>query len=282
MKILVTGSEGFIGKNLVTALKSQGHEVIGWDIKLGSGVEDAGEHWRNLPKDIDTIYHLGCVNQMSALSQPYRNLTSNSLACKFISGAAKRMGARFIYTSTASVYGNALEIPTPVTAREAPITDYAVAKLAGEHFVRNSGANWTILRLSNVYGPHQTLDNPYCGVIGRFITQSLAGEPMTIIGDGTQTRDFSYVDDVVEHLIFSAPRPWASERTLNVSSGQETSVSRLAKKISVETGGGYGTGTERRPIDGVQRRLLVPDLVCETELGVGIARTVDWFRSTGV
>lgn len=283
MRVLVTGSEGFIGKNLCHALKREGHEVEEWDVKAAPYLDVTNfDPYRYFNRDIDVIYHLACINQMQATKHPEANLYVNSLATQNLANLAAKIRAKFIYTSTASVYGNATQIPTPVSAKLAPLTDYAVAKLAGEFFVQNSGADYTILRLSNVYGPHQTLDNPYCGVIGRFITQALAGEQMTVIGDGMQTRDFSYVDDVVEHIYRAGLPEWycspTSGQILNVSSGVETSVTRLAKYINWETGASYELGTNKRPIDGVQRRLLKPDLVCSTPLQVGIFKTIQWFK----
>lgn len=278
MKCLVTGSEGFIGKNLVAALKADGHEVDEWDVKNGDDI--TRNFFITHPEDtFDVVYHLACMNQMTAADPDaaIQNLEVNAYGTRRLAEYAVDNDAKFVYTSTASVYGNAEQIPTPVTAKLNPLTDYAVAKLAGEYFVQNSGADWTILRLSNVYGPHQTLDNPYCGVIGRFLEQEANGEPLTVIGDGMQTRDFTYVGDVVEHLQRAAykcayPSDY-SGRIFNVSRGRETPVEYVARSISHNI-----KRIEKRPIDGVDRRCLVPDLLCPTTLDAGIRLTKDWFR----
>lgn len=279
MRVLVTGSEGFVGKNLVERLLADGHEVVPYDEKIDRPTES---YWIE-QEPFDVCFHLACMNQMRATQFPQENLEVNAMDTRLMAEEARNQGAKFIYTSTASVYGNAKTIPTPVTEQLNPLTDYAVAKLAGEYFVKNSGADWTILRLSNVYGPHQTLDNPYCGVIGRFIEASLAGKPMQIIGDGQQTRDFSFVGDVVEHLVQVGIHR-REKGVFNVSSGVETSIYDLATIISAQTDHplyesdqNWVSGVPARPIDSIERRCLVPDLRCETDLDFGIEKTVDWF-----
>jgi UDP-glucose 4-epimerase len=268
-----------VGKNLVARLEADGHEVEKCDLKL-SGKDlvymfRVGDYFNS---DLDVIFHLACVNQMQAVDNPRENLEVNALMTREIALRAKMCGAKFVYTSTASAYGQADEIPTPVTAELRPQSDYAVAKLAGEFFVKNSGADWTILRLSNVYGPHQTVDNPYCGVIGRFFDQALKGEPLTIIGDGTQTRDFTYVDDVVDHLV-EMHLPEFSERIYNVSHGKEESILELGGHLSRLLGVRRIKPIEERSIDTISRRLLKSNLACPTTLADGLKQTLKWYRS---
>lgn len=270
MRILVTGSEGFIGKNLVARLEQDGHEVIKYDKKIDRPTES---YWIE-KEPFDICYHLACMNQTEASKFPEENVEVNTLDTRKMALEAAAIGAKFVYTSTASVYGNAKSVPTPVSADLNPLTDYAVAKLAGEYFVKNSGADCVIYRLSNVYGPHQTLDNPYCGVIGRFIEQALAGKPLTIIGDGTQTRDFTFVDDVVDVLLNLENR----KGVFNVSHGVETPVIKVAGAVIHALGKAVPVEfIEPRTIDGVQRRFLQSDLGCPTNLKTGIQKTVDWF-----
>lgn len=280
MKALVTGSEGFIGKNLCERLEKEGHEVIGFDPKISLG--HGGEELISRKEMGDVLFHLGCINQMQATENSVANLDVNALLTKSLAEYAAKNGMKFIYTSTASVYGNADVIPTPSKANLAPLTDYAVAKLAGEHYTQISGADWTIVRLSNVYGPHQTLENPYCGVIGRFMEQARAREPLTVIGDGSQTRDFTFVDDVVNRLLQIAdPRLKYSfnRKIFNLSHGQEIKIWSLADLISSLYDNGKYMVTEipERPIDGVKRRCLIPDIRCHTSLKTGLFLTKNWF-----
>jgi UDP-glucose 4-epimerase len=180
-----------------------------------------------------------------------------------------------VYTSTASVYGSALAVPTNAGAAPRPKSDYAIAKLAGEQFVQNSGADWTIFRLSNVYGPGQTTDNPYCGVVAKFMEAAMAGKPLQIIGDGSQTRDFTYVEDILPHLMNPELKG-----LLNCSHGVETSVSELAAQMLFgNLGLSLMAGTmaaPERPVDGIQRRCLISDVTCPTDLQTGLKRTYDW------
>lgn len=269
-KALVTGSHGFIGSRLVKALKERGDEVVESDSKTGTdlfqwNVIEAGPY--------DEIYHLACVNQELADFFPAENLKVNAMAAKLLSGLAAEQRARFVYTSTASVYGNAKQIPTPVDSHLQPKTDYAVAKLAGEHFVKSSGADYTIFRLSNVYGPGQSTDNPYCGVVAKFMEGIEAGETLKIFGDGAQTRDFTYVGDVVKVLMNPEHKG-----LLNVSHGDETSVLALAEKLGVLMGKKvHFQFTDERPVDGIRRRVLISDAECPTDLKTGLLQTLKWF-----
>jgi UDP-glucose 4-epimerase len=282
MRVLVTGSHGFIGSQLVLALKERGDEVAEWDFpKTGYGDVYRSGSWWAIDPYFDEIYHLACVNQEEALGQPRLNMDVNALGTKFMAGMAANSGARFVYTSTASVYGNPTAIPTAVVGQrsriwraEQPKSDYAVAKLAGEHFVRNSGAKYTIFRLSNVYGPGQTTDNPYCGVVAKFFEAAMRSEPLQIIGDGSQTRDFTYVEDILPHLMNPELKG-----VLNCSHGVETPVYQLAMYMAPVTQQDIDVKfIQERPVDGIQRRCLISDVTCPTDLQTGLQRTYDWLR----
>lgn len=275
MKAIVTGSSGFIGKNLVERLKLRDVEVLEYDVKDG---RDAKHVFYDKPQ-VDVIYHLACINQMRALFSSADNLLVNAHLTKGLADYAAETGARFVYTSTASVYGNAMQIPTPAHENPHPETDYAVAKLAGEHFVKNSGSDYAIYRLSNVYGPYQTLENPYCGVIGRFIESAIEGKPLKIIGDGHQTRDFTFVHDVVDILVTNETHI-GDFRTQNVGSGRETSILELAMTISRLVGNKTEfEWIEKRPIDGIRRRALRSDFKLPTKLTEGLEKTIIWAKN---
>jgi UDP-glucose 4-epimerase len=269
MRVLVTGSHGFIGSQLVLALKERGDTVVEADTKIGNdlfmwGVCEAGP--------FDEIYHLACVNQEAAVHNPKENLRVNAEAAWLMGKLAARDGSRFVYTSTASVYGQNLNIPTRSIDYEDPKSDYAVAKLAGEHFVKNSGSDYTVFRLSNVYGPGQSTENPYCGVVAKFMEAAMAGEPLKIIGDGSQTRDFTYVEDILPHLMNPDLKG-----VLNCSHGKETSILGLAMALNLSFGtlSSYEFVPER-PVDGIQRRCLISDVTCPTDLKTGLQKTYDW------
>jgi UDP-glucose 4-epimerase len=275
MRVLVTGSHGFIGSQLVLALKERGDEVYESDLKNGVPFYQVNARWG---KPFDEIYHLACVNQEEAVGNPERNVLVNAYGAKLMAEIAVTSGARFVYTSTASVYGKANIIPTHSRYRPKPKSDYAVAKLAGEHFVKNSGADFTIFRLSNVYGPGQTTENPYCGVVAKFFEAAIAGKPLQIIGDGSQTRDFTYVGDVIPHLMNPELKG-----LLNCSHGDETSIASLAGQlVSIcESGSDFHWAPER-PVDGIQRRCLISDVTCPTDLQMGLQKTYNWLQSADV
>jgi UDP-glucose 4-epimerase len=283
MRVLVTGSHGFIGSQLVLALKERGDEVLECDFDRMD--EDHGPNYYEdlfspIPRKgrmnhLDEIYHLACVNQEAALYDSAKNLRVNALGAQHMAKHAATSGARFVYTSTASVYGNQICYPIPNSEEVYPKTDYAVAKLAGEHFVKNSGADFTVFRLSNVYGPGQTTDNPYCGVVAKFFEAAMAGEPLKIIGDGSQTRDFTYVEDILPHLMNPELKG-----VLNCSHGKETCISDLAFQvlplINEFTAQNMVKFVPERPVDGIQRRCLISDVTCPTDLQTGLKQTYDW------
>jgi UDP-glucose 4-epimerase len=269
MRVLVTGSHGFIGSQLVLALKERGDEVYESDLKNGGPFYQVNARWG---KPFDEIYHLACVNQEEAVGNPERNVLVNAYGAKLMAEIAVTSGARFVYTSTASVYGKANIIPTHSRYRPKPKSDYAVAKLAGEHFVKNSGADFTIFRLSNVYGPGQTTENPYCGVVAKFFEGAMAGETLKTIGDGSQTRDFTYVEDILPHLMNPELKG-----VLNCSHGKEIEIRLLREAIFEIVGSSKRWEfVPERPVDGIQRRCLISDVTCPTDLQTGLRRTYDW------
>ena len=142
---------------------------------------------------------------------------------------------RVVYTSTSSVYGNPRYIP--ILEEELPkfLNFYSSSKYAGESYAHTFYEMYvvpvTILRYSNVYGPNQSPRNPYCGVIGKFLTAAMQGQPLNIHGDGEQTRDYTFVDDAIEATIQAALCPKALGEVYNVGTEVETSVNRLAHLV---------------------------------------------------
>jgi UDP-glucose 4-epimerase len=271
MKIVVTGSDGFVGKNLVYRLKEEGHQVFPWDIKSGKDAFNMRQY-----KKVDVYYHLACINQMRAEEYPVISFGTDYLLALLIAEHAYRNDARFVFTSTASVYGIQEDLPITIDTSPSPKSVYAQHKLWAEDKIRKSDVDWTIFRLSNVYGPHQTTENPYCGVIGRFFDQAREGEPLTVIGDGMQSRDFTFVDDVVDWLA----KPGLSG-LFNVSHGVETPILSIARQVNEISGNTAGIKTiaERPGIDAIRRRVLAPDLPCFTDLETGLEKTWKWYKA---
>jgi UDP-glucose 4-epimerase len=278
-KVLVTGSDGFIGINLCNYLENNGFDVTKWDIKSGNDFTK-----KNIPENIEKVFHLACIPQMAASRQVMLNWQINAFGSRRIAEQCKELDIPLVYTSTLSVYGSTLGDwqGNPVFA---PKSEYAMAKLAGEFFIKAAHPLKShIVRLSNVYGPHQTLkSNPDCGVIGRFFHQALRGEPMTVIGTGQQTRDFTYVDDVCDYLFHVRDKV-----TKNLTSGRSHTVLNIANRIGMLVCGTQtpsGTVGEysiksipHRPIDNITAR-KGQSQSAHTDIAVGLQKTYEWFTS---
>lgn len=222
MKLLVTGGAGFIGSHVVDRLVADGHDVaVLDDLSTGSlanlaGAADAYEFFEgdiadpalvaSALKGRDGVIHLAAVASVEAsVLDPLRCNKTNLVGTITVLEAAAKAGvSRFVYASSAAVYGEADSVPIDEDSTMRPRSPYAADKLAGEHYLahfrRRSGLNGTAFRFFNVYGPRQDPSSPYSGVISIFLAAVAAGRKVTIHGDGSQTRDFVYVADVVEAI----------------------------------------------------------------------------------
>jgi len=196
-----------------------------------------------------------------------------------------------VYTSSASVYGNPRSLP--ILEDETPLTfsPYSVSKLAGENyctaFYETYGVKVASVRYSNVYGIKQDPANPYCGVVSKFIEALDAGKPVTVHGDGLQTRDYTYVTDTVEATLIALLSAKADGMVFNIGAGVETSVLTLAEEIGLAMGKDVEIRhVDRRDIDNIRRRVLNIERIRsrlrwqpQTTLREGIRRTVQWWES---
>lgn len=261
MKILVTGSAGFIGGNLCHKLWMAGYDVMGLD-NLQFGYKD------NMPKDMpfylmsvgdvnkfanrfDIIVSCHTANIIYAMTNPMETWQTNG---NDTIGMFSNFNGRIIYTSTSSIYGNAPVIPTPEDSPLNMTNTYARSKYAPELFLQDRG-NYTTLRLTNTYGRFQRPDHPYSGVIGKMIGSAMKGEKVKIYGDGSQTRDFIYVDDVVDAVIKAIQLP-ALNTEINIGTGKETSIKQVADTVSQHFNNFQVEYVDGRPIDNITRRCL--------------------------
>ena len=252
MRVLVTGGAGFIGSNLVRALLEQGEEVRVLDnFSTGSranlddldreaveGELRSYERVHNAVRGSEVVYHLGALGSVPRSVQD--PLTSSAVnvegTLNVLLAARDEEVRRVVFSSSTSVYGSSRERPTREESPLDPISPYGVAKLAAERYcvafsrVYESFES-VVLRYFNVFGPHQSPQSQYAAVIPLFITAIAAGEPVTIHGDGEQSRDFTYVDNVVAATIAAAGAPGASGRVFNVAGGAPASVNRVAEGL---------------------------------------------------
>lgn len=253
MHVLVTGGAGFIGSHVVERLLKAGKSVRVLDNLSTGKRENLDSGHRDLEVVIgdiadravvercaagcDGIIHLAAVASVQAsVETPVATHQSNFDGTLNLLEAARHHGVRrFLYASSAAVYGDAAERPVQEDARLNPLSPYAADKLAGEHYlgfyVRRHRLNATVFRFFNIYGPRQDPSSPYSGVISIFSKCARAGEPVTIFGDGEQTRDFVFVADLVEVLLQSLARDDLAGEVMNVGRGAECSLLELLAEL---------------------------------------------------
>lgn len=256
-RALVTGGAGFIGSHLVERLVKDGHEVVVID-NLSTGrahnlahiQKDAirlhqihiAEHdaIRPLFEGIDWVFHIAALADIvPSIESPLAYYRANVTGTASVVEAARLAGVkRFLYAASSSCYGIPDVYPTPETAAIRPQYPYALTKYLGEQTVLHWAQVYKMpavaLRLFNVYGPRSRTSGTYGAVFGVFLAQKLAGKPFTVVGDGTQTRDFTYVTDVVEAFVKAAHSPIDGE-IMNIGSGRSASVNELVTLLGGDT-----------------------------------------------
>lgn len=255
MNFLVTGAAGFLGSALANRLAREGHEVRGLD-DLSAGdpnrlspdvlftrgdVIDRPKLW-TLLQDVDCVYHLAAkVSVPESVLYPREYNIINVGGTVSVMEAMRDVGVRrVVFISSGAIYGDQAEQPLKEDTPPNPGSPYAVSKLAAEHYVRTIGSLWGLetvsLRVFNVYGPGQPLSVAHPSVVPHFLRQAVKGGTLVIHGDGSQTRDFVYLDDVVEAMVAAATAPTVNRRVINIGSGVETSIRDLGQYV-IETVG---------------------------------------------
>ncbi|WP_089967528.1 NAD-dependent epimerase/dehydratase family protein [Lihuaxuella thermophila] len=308
--ILVTGGAGFIGSQLIKKLAPCSKHIYVID-DLSSGDKNLIPDKDNITFFQDTIlntkllssilpyiehvFHLACRNLVLSIENHERDLETNLYGGYTLLNAIKTYAGqikRFVYTSSASIYGNADILPTPESYHKIELP-YAASKFAMEHYCQVYYHLYqlpvTIVRLSNVYGPGQLSTNPYCGVVAKFFDAIQDGKPFIIYGDGSQTRDFTYVEDAIDALMLVSAHSKAEGQVYNVGTGTETSINSLAQKIGGLTGHPcYPTRySPKRPTDKVIRRAVDTSKIqkelnwrAKFSLNEGLMKTYEWIQNT--
>jgi nucleoside-diphosphate-sugar epimerase len=252
-RVLVTGGGGFIGSNLARRLLEQGDDVrvldnfstgnrrnladIADEIEIVEGELRSYERVHNATRGVEVVFHQGALPSVPrSVQDPLTTGAVNVEGTLNVLLAARDEGVRrVIYASSSSVYGNTGTLPRVETQFPDPISPYAVAKLAAERycvsFARVYGLGTVTLRYFNVFGPRQDPTSQYAAVVPRFIAAVEAGEAVPIYGDGEQSRDFTYVENVVDANVRAADAPEASGNVINVATGEPRSVNALADTI---------------------------------------------------
>jgi len=307
MNILVTGGAGFIGSHLAEALIQRGHRVrvldnlysgrrenlkaVRGDVEFLKGDCSAPRSARRGGKGIEVVYHEAAVPSVArSVDEPDLSHRANATATLTMLVAARDAGVRrFIYAGSSSIYGESPKLPKREDMMPSPVSPYAVGKLMGEHYLRVFaqlyGLETLTLRYFNVFGPRQDASSPYSGVISLFINALLAGQTPVVYGDGKQSRDFTYVDNVVAGNLLALEAKGLSGQVVNLATGKKTTLNRLLRVLASELGASPKArhdpprrGDIRHSVAEVGRARKLLGYESRVDLETGLRRTVEWYR----
>jgi UDP-glucose 4-epimerase len=308
---LVTGGAGFIGSSIARALLARGDRVrvldnfstgkrenlaeIARDIELVEGdIRDEGALDRALG-GVEVVFHEAAIASVPrSMADPLENYAVNATGTVALLDRARRAGVRrLVYAASSAAYGDGPELPKIETMVPAPISPYGASKLAGEHafqvYAVAFGLETVCLRYFNVFGPRQDPQSEYAAVIPKFITVALAGKTPVIFGDGTQSRDFCFIDNVVEANLRAAEAPAAraSGRVYNVACGVAATLNQVVDLL----GQALGRRLEARHDPeraGDVKHSLADISAARADLGYtaavpfaeGLRRTIAWYKQS--
>ncbi len=310
-RVLVTGGAGFVGSELVRQLCDAGAEVVvvdnlvngrrenltglpGAQVRLEIADIRDEKRLAELMRGVDIVYHLACLCIRHSLHSPLENHEVNATGSLNVLIAAQAAGVRrFVYVSTGEVYGIGRWMPITEDHPNQPTNVYGAAKLAGEAYTR---AFWithrfpsVVIRMFNNYGPRCHHEGDCGEVIPRFLLRCMAGLPMVVFGDGTQTRDFNYVGDMARGVLLAGLVDEAVGQTFNLGSGQDISINQLAAEVTKVVGRPKVEVTydPPRPADIMQLRAdatrarKILGFEPKISLQEGLTRLKEWYSSLG-
>ena len=250
-KVAVTGGAGFIGANLVARLIVEGNEVVVVDdlsTGLLSNVKDQDCEFRELSitdfnslndaiKDCQTIFHLGARGSVPrSIKNPVATHEVNATGTLNVLEVARESGAHVIFSSSSSVYGRNMRLPKDESMWLGPMTPYAASKLAAEAYVQAYAAAYkvptTLLRFFNVFGPRQRPDHEYAAVLPKWIWLAMHGQPIDVYGDGTASRDFTYVDTVLDIAMTAMKETVVTEGAMNLAYGNRIFLNDVIEMLN--------------------------------------------------
>jgi nucleoside-diphosphate-sugar epimerase len=308
--LLITGIAGFIGSNLAKSALEHGYDVRGLD-DFSSGkeanlepIQDQITLFRADLSDVVTLrracdgadcvlHHAAIASVPRSMNDPMQSHESNATGTLRLLLAARDAGVRrVVFASSSSVYGDQGLLPIHEALPLDPLSPYAASKLAGELYMRILsrffGIETVCFRYFNVFGPNQDPDSPYSGVLARFIQQMLNGEQPTIFGDGEQTRDFTYIENVVQAnlLVVQAPGDQVDGRVFNLATGRQASLNEVYAILQ------RATSYSQSPVYAEPRQADIKHSLADISaardalgfrpavgLEEGLRKTVEWYRT---
>ncbi len=312
--VLVTGGAGFIGSELVRQLAARGDrvlivdnlvngkrenvaDVLSRDVTLlvadVRGVAALALHLR----DVRTVYHLACLGVRHSVHSPHENHDVNATATLQLLAASRQADVpRFVYVSSSEVYGGIQS--TPIRGDRIsedhpafPCTVYGGSKLAGESyaraFFRTYGYPTVVVRPFNTYGPRSHHEGDSGEVIPKFLLRCLAGRPLVVFGDGSQSRDFTFVSDTARGILLAGEHPEAVGETINIGTGTDVTIADLAKLVATETGKPDAAivhdearpGDVYRLIADVSRARALLGFEPRVSMSDGLQQLLQWYRA---
>lgn len=307
---LVTGGAGFIGSHLTAALLSSGARVrvidnfstgyhenlaeLGGDIDLiDASITDSAALARAL-SEVELVFHQAAIPSVprSVSSPAETHEASVNGTFELLLAARDKKVRRLVYAASSSAYGDQAESPKRESALPQPLSPYAVAKLVGEYycqvFTRSYGLETVSLRYFNVFGPRQDPGSEYSGVISRFVSALQSGGQPVIYGDGEQSRDFTYIANVVDANLRAAQAPDAVGKVINIGNGESVTINQLLNEIK-KLSGKLDVEPEYRPVRAGDVRHSLADLtqaqtllgyVPKVRLAEGLRLTLDWWKTS--
>lgn len=307
---LVTGGAGFIGSHIAAALMADGARVrvlddlstghrenieeIGGDLDFVQGSVADEQLLNKILEDVEVVFHEAAIPSVPRSVEAPRQTHIASVDGTFslLVAARDRKVRRVVYAASSSAYGDQPTLPKAEQMLPDPLSPYAVAKLVGEYycqvFTRVYGLETVSLRYFNVFGPRQDPGSQYSGVVSRFISALLSNERPVIYGDGEQSRDFTYIDNVVSANLKAASAREASGKVINVANGERITLNQLLAELQELTGKQDVTAEYRESRVGDVRHSLADISLAKQFLGYeskvdlreGLQRTIDWWKSS--
>jgi UDP-glucose 4-epimerase len=310
-QVLVTGGAGFIGSELVRRLVEANAEVVvvdnlvngrrenleglpGGMVRLVEADIRDTEKMRDIMKQVEVVFHLACLGVRHSIHSPEENHDVNATGTLKLLVVARATGVkRFVCVSSSEVYGTARWAPMSEEHPTFPMTVYGASKLAGECYARayheTYGFPTVVIRPFNAYGPRCHHEGDSGEVIPKFLLRCMAGQPMVIFGDGTQTRDFAYVGDIARGILLVGSADEAVGQTINLGSGGEIAINDLTREVGLvlerpEPAVVWGSprpGDVRRLCADISKARRLCGYKPAISLGEGLTKLKEWYLSLG-